>query len=119
MALASSGCVSMARVSNLGDATCASAFERAIADALAAQQEAPSEGERLARRARHALARHDAGPRPFVIAAPSGTDYHFLVDTRRSGCHLRLYGRVHARAAWTNTLTWIETRELPGCTCTR
>ena len=88
-----------------------------MASILLAQDEKPELAERLASRARDGLASANLGPRPFRVASPSGVDYTFLIDAAPRGCLLRLYGRAKGFWSYSNNLTYIETRELPKCTC--
>ncbi len=59
----------------------------------------------------------DYGPRPFLVASPSGTDYTFFVQEKKPICLLRLYGRQKGFWSYTNNLTYIATRPLPNCAC--
>ncbi|MCK9538011.1 hypothetical protein [Dokdonella sp.] len=111
-------CSTVGQVSNLADATCATAFEDALAAILVGQGEAPADARALAARARMTLAGEQPGPRPFALAAPSGTDYHLFVAPAQPACQLRLYGRVKGFTRYTNNLTWIDARPLPACRCT-
>lgn len=44
-----------------------------------------------------------------------GTDYRFFIDAARDQCLLRLYGRRKGFWSYTNNLSYIATRPLPGC----
>jgi len=57
------------------------------------------------------------GPRPFVVSSSSGADYEFFVQKKKQGCLLRLFGRTKGFTSYTNNLTYIATRPLPGCAC--
>jgi hypothetical protein len=63
------------------------------------------------------LTAYDLGPRPFAIAAPSGTDYRFFVQRKGEACVLNLYGRQKGFVSYTNNLTYIATQDLSDCTC--
>ncbi len=114
-----SGCTTVGQVRNLEAPACRRSLESGVAQILLAQGENAGEAERLAQRTVSALDLSPDGPRPFALAANSGTDYHFIVQPTRSGCQLRLYGRVRGFTRVTNNLTWIESRPLAGCECSR
>jgi hypothetical protein len=112
-----SGCASVAAITNLNEDACGATFTAGLSSVLVDEGETEPASERLARRAKAALEAGELGPRPFLIAAPSGTDYTFFVDRTRSGCLLRLYGRRHGFWSYTNNLTYIATRPLTSCQC--
>lgn len=112
------GCTTtMGQLTNAGESTCAAALQGALEDVLVAQGETAPDAAALASRARHTLAQVRLGPRPFRVAAPSGTDYAFFVEPTREACVLRLYGRQRGFTRYTNNLTWIDSRPLTGCDC--
>ncbi len=111
------GCTSVAQVTNLADSTCQASFEREMAAVLSAEGETTENATALAHNAITILTPGDLGPRPFLVAAPSGTDYSFFVEKTKSSCILRLYGREKGFVSYTNNLTYIESRPLPGCSC--
>lgn len=92
-------------------------MHRGLSEILAEQGENADAAAALAQDTLAQLARGARGPRPFLVEAPSGTDYVFFVDKKADGCLLRLYGRRHGFVSYTNNLTWIATRPLPGCEC--
>lgn len=110
-------CATVARVTNLSSATCAAQMRQGLGEILVEQGESAQAGEALAQDATAGLGQGTRGPRPFLIASPSGSDYVFFVDKKTDGCLLRLYGRRHGFVSYTNNLTWIATRRLPGCEC--
>ena len=110
-------CTSVARLTNLADASCQTAFETEMQTILSGQGETPENAAKLAHRAVTILTLGDLGPRPFLVAAPSGTDYSFFVEKTKSGCILRLYGREKGFVSYTNNLTYIDSRTLQGCSC--
>ena len=111
------GCTSVAQVTNLAESTCQASFETEMAAVLSAEGETPENATALARSATAMLTLGDLGPRPFLVAAPSGTDYSFFVEKTKSSCILRLYGRDKGFVSYTNNLTYIDSRPLPGCSC--
>ncbi len=112
-----SGCTTIARVSNLTDMACQSTFSKAVSAILVEQGEKPEVVGTLADHAVRIMLRADYGPRPFFVASPSGTDYTFFVQAKKPVCLLRLYGRQKGFWSYTNNLTYIATRPLPGCFC--
>ncbi|HEX7915150.1 hypothetical protein [Rudaea sp.] len=104
-------------MTNLPSADCAAQMQRGLSEILVEQGEGADAGESLARQTSTALAESTRGPRPFLVAAPSGTDYEFFVQKKRDVCLLRLYGRYHGFVSYTNNLTYIATRPLAGCEC--
>jgi hypothetical protein len=110
-------CTSVARLTNLADASCQASIETEMQAILGGQGETPENAAKLAHRAVTILTLGDLGPRPFLVAAPSGTDYSFFVEKTKSGCILRLYGREKGFVSYTNNLTYIDSRTLQGCMC--
>ena len=110
-------CASVARITNLADSACAASLETELAAVLVGQGEASENAATLARRAAQILESNDIGPRPFLVASSSGTDYSFFVEKKKSGCILRLYGRQKGFVSYTNDLTYIDSRPLSGCAC--
>ena len=110
-------CANVARVTNLSTAACAEQMQGGLRDILVEQGESADAGDSLARETRRALADSALGPRPFLVAAPSGTDYIFFVQKKSEVCLLRLYGRRHGFVSYTNNLTYIATRPLASCEC--
>ena len=110
-------CASVARITNLGDSACAASLETELAAVLVGQGEASENAATLASRGAQILESNDIGPRPFLVASSSGTDYSFFVEKKKSGCILRLYGRQKGFVSYTNDLTYIDSRPLSGCAC--
>lgn len=115
--LLASGCVSVAKLTTLPDPGCRQRLETALAAVLQGQGEAPDEAARLAASATETLRAVDLGPRPFLVAAPSGVDYSFFVERKSAKCLLRLYGRQKGFVSYTNDLTYIATEPLAPCEC--
>lgn len=111
-----SGCVTVGQV-NLEEPACRNEFSQAIASVLRSQGETAETADRLADGAIRRITLANLGPRPFLIASPSGTDYAFFVQVKGPGCLLRLYGRQKGFWTYTNNLTYIETRQLQPCSC--
>jgi len=114
LALACSACTTVATVTTLEDPACRGTMTAALADVLHAQGEAERVDE-LADGTVQALPA--LGPRPFLVMAPSGTDYSFFVQRKDDACLLRLYAREKGFTSYVNNLTYIETRPLAGCDC--
>jgi hypothetical protein len=117
LAVFSAGCTTIAQVSNLSEAQCDASFESQLSSILTEQGEKDEVVTTLAHRTYLMLTRAQLGPRPFLVASPSGTDYTFFVQKKRNRCLLRLYGRQKGFVSYTNNLTYISTRELLGCAC--
>ena len=111
------GCTSVAQVTNLAESACHASFETEMAAVLSAEGETSGNATGLAHSATMMLTLGDLGPRPFLVAAPSGTDYSFFVEKTKSSCILRLYGRQKGFVSYTNNLTYIDSRPLPECAC--
>ena len=110
------GCATVAEV-ELTEDSCRQTFQDALTSILVEQHETPDVAANLAEVTREQLERTQLGPRPFVISSSSGADYEFFVEKKSSGCLLRLYGRQKGFTSYTNDLTYIATRPLPGCAC--
>ena len=111
------GCATVGKIDTLDDAACRSAFDDGIASILISQKESPEVAHGLARRVASTNVFVHAGPRPFLVASPSGTDYEFFVEVKDKQCMLRLYGRYKGFSSYTNNLTYIATEALPQCRC--
>lgn len=112
------GCTTMAKLTNLSDESCRMSFTRHLSSILSHESEKPDVSEALAYKTAVTLLTYDLGPRPFVVVAPSGTDYRFFIDRQGTDCVLTLYGRRKGFVSYTNNLTYIATQPLPDCTCT-
>jgi hypothetical protein len=117
LAVFASGCVSVARVASLDDPACREAFATSLSAILVEQGEAPDVAAALAGRATATSALFDMGPRPFLVASSSGTDYSFFVEAKPAGCLLRLYQRQKGFRSYTNDITYIATRPIAACEC--
>jgi hypothetical protein len=116
-AIVTAGCTTIAQVENLIEVQCSASLESGLTSILAEQGEKGEVAETLAHRTYLMLLKAGLGPRPFLVAAPSGTDYTFFIQKKRERCLLRLYGRQKGFMSYTNNLTYISTRELSGCIC--
>jgi hypothetical protein len=74
-ALLSVACQTVAQVSNLSDVPCNASFESQLSSVLTEQGERPDVADSLAHRTYRILTTAQLGPRPFLVASPSGTDY--------------------------------------------
>jgi hypothetical protein len=111
------GCATVAQVTNLGELACRAHVQHALGTILIEQGESQEDASQCAERAVEAMVRRNLGPRPFLVAAPSGTDYTFFVQKSSEQCVLRLFGRRKGFVSYTNNLTYIATRELGSCVC--
>ena len=115
--LTTAGCATVAKVTNLSEESCRISFVRQLSAILAREGEKPETADALAGKTVYALSTYDLGPRPFTVAAPSGTDYRFFIDQKGSDCVLTLFGRQKGFVSYTNNLTYITTELLPDCAC--
>ena len=113
----SRGLCQVAKVSNLSEESCRTSFTRQLSAILTHEGEKSEAAEALASKTVSTLTTYDLGPRPFAIAAPSGTDYRFFIDRKGADCVLTLFGRRKGFRSYTNNLTYIATETLPDCTC--
>ena len=117
LAALTAGCATVGKVTNLPDPACRDEFVAQIASILSAEGETPDVAEALAGRTAEMLERMELGPRPFLVSSPSGADYEFFVQLKKSRCLLRLYGRRKGFMTYTNNITYIATRPLAACAC--
>ena len=117
VALTASGCASVSMVMNLSEESCHTSFTRHLSVILTQEGEKPEIADALAHKTVSTLTTYDLGPRPFGIAAPSGTDYRFFIDHKGADCVLTLFGRRKGFISYTNNLTYIATEIVPDCTC--
>ena len=117
IALPAAGCATVAKVSNLSEESCRTSFSRQLSAILTLEGEKPEVADALTSKMVSILTTYDLGPRPFAIAAPSGTDYRFFIDRKGADCVLTLFGRRRGFLSYTNNLTYIATEILPDCTC--
>ena len=110
------GCTSVAQITTLSDSRCQESLLTALAAVLDGQGETPQVSKQLAESTASAL-QHGLGPRPFLVASPSGVDYTFFVQRKNASCVLRLYGRQKGFVSYTNNLTYIATEQLAPCQC--
>ena len=111
------GCATMGTLTNLSDESCRLSFTRALSSVLSYEGEQPERSMVMASTTASTLLAYDLGPRPFVVVAPSGTDYRFFIDRKGTDCVLTLYGRQKGFVSYTNNATYIATKTLPDCTC--
>ena len=111
------GCASVAQVTSLSDQNCRHTFEDRVSSILVEQGEKQEVAEKLADSTTTVLLTGSLGPRPFLVASPSGADYGFFVEQKSSDCLLRLFSRQKGFTRYRNNLTYIATRQLDGCIC--
>ena len=111
------GCATVAQVTTLSDQNCRYAFVDRMSSILVEQGEKQEVAENLAESTMTVLSTGSLGPRPFLVASPSGADYGFFVEQKSSDCLLRLFSRQKGFTRYRNNLTYIATRQLDGCMC--
>ena len=110
------GCATVAQVTTLSDQNCRHMFVDRMS--LVEQGEKQEVADKLAESTTIVLSTGSLGPRPFVVASPSGADYGFFVEQKSSDCLLRLFSRQKGFTRYRNNLTYIATHSLTGCICT-
>ena len=111
------GCTTVAQVTTLSDQNCRHTFVDRMSSILFEQGEKQEVAEKLAESTTTVLLTGSLGPRPFLVASPSGADYGFFVEQKSSDCLLRLFSRQKGFTRYKNNLTYIATRSLTGCMC--
>jgi hypothetical protein len=111
------GCTTVAQITTLSDQSCRHTFEDRVSSILVEEGEKPEVADKLAESTTTVLIIGSLGPRPFLVASPSGTDYGFFVEKKSSDCLLRLFSRQKGFTRYRNNLTYIATRSLTGCMC--
>jgi hypothetical protein len=111
------GCASVAQVTTLSDQNCRHTFVDRMSSILVEQGEKQEVAEKLAESTTTVLSTGSLGPRPFLVASPSGADYGFFVEQKSSECLLRLFSWQKGFTRYRNNLTYIGTRQLDGCMC--
>ena len=111
------GCATVTQVTSLSDQNCRHTFEDRVSSILVEQGEKQEVADKLAESTTTVLLTGALGPRPFVVASPSGADYGFFVEQKSSDCLLRLFSRQKGFTRYRNNLTYIATRSLTGCMC--
>ena len=112
------GCTTVAQVTTLLDQNCRHTFVDRISSILVEEGEKQEVAEKLAESTTIVLSAGSLGPRPFLVASPSGADYGFFVEQKSSDCLLRLFSRQKGFTRYRNNLTYIATHSLIGCMCT-
>ena len=111
------GCATVAQVTSLSDQNCRYTFVDQMSSILVEQGEKQQVADKLAESTTAVLLTGALGPRPFLVASPSGADYGLFVEQKSSDCLLRLFSRQKGFARYRNNLTYIATRSLTGCMC--
>jgi hypothetical protein len=111
------GCASVAQITTLSDPACRGALSTALARVFEKEGETPQVADELAESTAAGLETWGLGPRPFLVASPSGVDYSFFVERKGASCVLRLYGRQKGFVSYTNNISYIATEPLAPCQC--
>ena len=111
------GCTTVAQVTTLSDQNCRHTFVDRMSSILVEQGEKQEVSDKLAESTTTVLLTGALGPRPFLVASPSGADYGLFVEQKSSDCLLRLFSRQKGFTRYRNNLTYIATRSLTGCMC--
>jgi hypothetical protein len=113
------GCATVAQVTSLSDQNCRHTFVDQMSSILVEEGEKQEVADKLAESTTTVLSTGSLGPRPFLVASPSGADYGFFVEQKSSDCLLRLFSRQKGFTRYRNNLTYIGTRQLDGCMCAK
>lgn len=111
------GCATVAQVTTFSDQNCRRTFVDRMSSILVEQGEKQEVAEKLAESTTTVLSIGSLGPRPFLVASPSGADYGFFVEQKSSDCLMRLFSWQKGFTRYRNNLTYIATRQLDGCMC--
>jgi hypothetical protein len=118
MAISLAGCATVGRP-DLSSQACGDELARQISDVLFAQGESRLIADDLANGLTGDLSTGALSPVSFFADSPSGCQYGFAIHQTSEGCVLRLYYRKRPGYEVTNNITYIDTRPLKGCTCSR
>jgi hypothetical protein len=111
------GCATVAQVTTLSDQNCRHTFVDRMSSILVEEGEKQEVADKLAKATTAVLSTGSLGPRPFLVASPSGADYGFFIELKSSDCLLRLFSRQKGFTRYRNNLSYIATRTLTGCMC--
>ena len=111
------GCTTVAQVTTLSDQNCRHMFVDRMSSIFVEEGEKQEVADKLAESTTTVLLTGALGPRPFLVASPSGADYGLFVEQKSSDCLLRLFSRQKGFTRYRNNLTYIATRSLTGCMC--
>ena len=107
----------VARLLNPRNPRCQASMHKAFSLMLVGQGEQAEVAERMADDAVREIGKADLGRRPFKLSAPSGVDYGFFFEREDDRCLLRLVAWQAGIVQYSNPVTYIATRPLPGCGC--
>ena len=110
-------CASVGQITTLSDAACRETVSGAFVKIFESEGEPTDVARELAESTTAGLETWGLGPRPFVVASPSGVDYSFFVEPKAASCLLRLYGRQKGFVSYTNNIRYIATEPLAPCRC--
>ena len=111
------GCTTVAQGTTLSDQNCLHTFVDRMSSILVEEGEKQEVADKLAESTTTILLTGSLGPRPFLVASPSGSDYGFFVEQKSSDCLLRLFSLQKGFTRYRNNLPYIATRSLTGCMC--
>ena len=75
-------CTSVAQITTLSDPACRTTVSAALAKIFESEGESAGVAEELAESTAAGLETWGLGPRPFLVASPSGVDYSFFVERK-------------------------------------
>ena len=118
IAISLAGCATVGRV-DLSSPRCGDDLARQLGDVIFEQGESRLIADDLANGLTGDLSTGALSPISFFADSPSGCQYGFAIHHTSEGCVLRLYYRKRPTSTVTNNLTYIATRALKECTCSR
>jgi hypothetical protein len=107
----------VAQLLNPGYPRCQESLRKAFEITLIGQGETDEVAQKVAADAVQALADVELGARPFKVSSPSGVDYGYFFEREDDRCLLRLVAWQKGFVQYSNNVTFIATRPLPGCGC--
>jgi hypothetical protein len=118
LAICLAGCATVGRV-DLSSPRCGDDLARQLGDVIFEQGESRLIADDLANGLTGDLSTGALSPVSFFADSPSGCQYGFAIHHTSEGCVLRLYYRKGPTSSVTNNLTYIATRALKECACSR
>ena len=108
---------SVARLLNPKYPRCQESLRKAFEITLAGQGETDEVAQKVAAGAVQALVDAELGARPFKVSSPSGVDYGYFFEREDDRCLLRLVAWQKGFVQYSDNVTFLATRPLPGCGC--
>lgn len=114
--IVASSCVSVGRITTLGEQPCAEGFQEQLAAIMTEEGENPTAAQKIAAAATLGLQAYPIGKRTFLVQG-ADTDYFFFLQNDDGICLLRLFSKQSGFIVYTNNLTYIATKKIQRCRC--